>query len=87
MHTNSLFLFPLEIPDLPAVEQILQDGIESQDHGSQGMQIIVGHPNAHISVFLTEKLSTCYGIAITTTDPFTQAKLHNAEEQSGYAKP
>ena len=51
-------------PNLPAVEDILENGIEGEIDGGQWVQIIVGHPDAHGCVFLSEQLPARDGVAI-----------------------
>ena len=53
-----------KVPNLPAVEDILENGIESEIDGGQWVQIIVGHPDAHGCVFLSEQLPARDGVAI-----------------------
>ena len=48
---------------------------------------MVGHPNAHRRVFLSEELSPRNGIAIFASNPFAQTELDDAEQQGRDAKP
>ena len=48
---------------------------------------MVGHPNAHGRVLLSEELSAGNGVAVLVTDPFAQSELYDAEQQSGDAEP
>ena len=48
---------------------------------------MVGHPNAHGGVFLSEKLSACDGVAIFVPNPFSQSELEDAKQQGRDAKP
>ena len=67
------------IPNLPAVEQILQHGIKGQINRCQRVKVMVGHPDAHSGIFLSEELSARYGVAIFVANPFAQAELDDAK--------
>ena len=83
-----ILCFPLIMPPyLPAVEQVLEDGIEGQYHRSQRRQVVVGHPDTHCSVFLAEKLAACDGVTVTVSDPFAEAKLDDAKEERCQSQP
>ena len=72
---------PAVIPYLPAIEQVLENGIKGQINRGQGMQVMVGHPNAHGGVFLPHELPASDGIAILAPNPFAQTELDDAEQQ------
>ena len=74
-------------PNLPTVEQVLEDGVESHAHRGQGMQVMVGHPNAHGGVFLAEKLASRDGIAVFVPNPLAKGELHRAKQQRSHGKP
>ena len=40
---------------------------------------MVGHPDAHSGIFLSEELSARYGVAIFVANPFAQAELDDAK--------
>ena len=68
-------------PNLPAIEQVLEDRIKGQNHRSQRRQIVVGHPDAHCGVFLAEELAARDGVAVVVSNPFAEAELHDAKEK------
>ena len=51
------------------------------------MQIMVGHPNAHGRVFLSQQLPARDGVAVFVSDPFAQSELDDAKQQGRNAKP
>ena len=72
-------------PQLPAVEEILPDGIQSQINGGQRIEISVGNPDAHRGVFLSQQLSACYRVPIFVSNPFAKAKLYDTENDGSDA--
>ncbi len=48
---------------------------------------MVGHPNAHSGVFLSEKLSARNGVAILVPNPFAQPELDDTKQQGRNAEP
>ena len=48
---------------------------------------MVGHPDTHGRVLLSEELSTSDGVAVFVPNPFAQSELYDAEQQGGDAKP
>ena len=75
------------IPDLPTVEQILEDGIEGQIDRSQGMEVMVGHPDSHGRILLSEELPASDGVAVFVPNPFAQSELNDAKQQRRNAEP
>ena len=51
------------------------------------MQIMVGHPDAHGAVFLSEELPAGDGVAVFVPNPFAQAELDDTEEQGRNTEP
>ena len=51
------------------------------------MQIVVGHPDAHGGVLLSQQLPTGNGVAVFMSNPFTQSKLDDAKQQGRNAQP
>jgi hypothetical protein len=51
------------------------------------MQVMVGHPDAHGRVFLSEKLTSGNDVPIFTPNPFAQSKLDDAKQQGRNTKP
>ena len=83
-HTKSKLKFDFEQllfvvpPHLPAVEEVLPDGIKSQVDRSQRQEIGVGNPDAHGRVFLSEQLAARNRIAVFSAEPFAEAILQGA---------
>ena len=48
---------------------------------------MVGHPDAHGTVFLSKQLSARDGIAVFVPDPFAQPELDDAEQQGRDTEP
>ena len=51
------------------------------------MQVMVGHPNAHSRVFLSEQLSARNHIAVFATNPFAEGELQRTKQQRGHGEP
>ena len=51
------------------------------------MKEMIGHPDAHGRVLLSEELPACDGVAVFVPNPFAQSELYDAEQQSGDAEP
>ena len=73
-------------PQLPAVKQVLPDGVARHINGRQRSEIGVGDPNADRGVFLSQQLTTCNTVAVFSAQPLAKAELDGAEHQRGYCQ-
>ena len=48
---------------------------------------MVGHPDAHGGVFLSQQLPAGNGVTVFVPNPFAQSKLDDAEQQGRNAQP
>lgn len=65
-------------PQLPAVEQVLPDGVEGQEDGSQWVEVGIGHPNAYRRVLLAQHLAACHAVAVVRAYPFAYTEMNKA---------
>ena len=48
---------------------------------------MVGHPDAHGRILLSEELPASDGVAVFVPNPFAQSELYDTEQQGGDAEP
>ena len=60
---------------LPAVEDILADGVYGGEDGGEGVEVFDGHPDAEGGVLLSEELSAGHLFTVAGADPFSEAEL------------
>ena len=48
---------------------------------------MIGHPDAHGRILLSEELSASDSVAVFVTDPFAQSELNDAKQQRRNAEP
>ena len=48
---------------------------------------MVGHPDAHGRILLSEELSASDGVAVFVTNPFAQSELDDTKYQGGNTEP
>ena len=51
------------------------------------MEVMVGHPDAHGRILLSEELPASDGVAVFVPDPFAQSELYDAKQQGRHPKP
>ena len=70
---------------LPAVEDVLTDGVYGGEDGGERVEVFDGHPDAEGGVLLSEELSAGHLLAVAGADPFAEAELQGAEHDGDAA--
>ena len=74
-------------PYLPAIEEVLPNGIERQKDRGEWVEKNGGHPDAKRGVLLSHQLSARNRVVIMTSQPFPQAEVKGAYQDGGNAEP
>lgn len=74
------------LPELPTIEEVLPYGIEGQEHGSQRVEVGVGHPDAHSGIFLSEQLSAGHAVAVLLAQPLAETEMQSTGQHGGNTK-
>ncbi len=77
-----LHLFLIHLPlllQLPAIEQILPEDVETATHRREGRQVCLCHPDGEDGVFLTDGLSATDAVVVAGANLFANDVEDNAD--------